>query len=237
MSTVAIHQPNFFPWLGYFDKIVRADAFVLLDHVQFQKTGGTWTNRVKLLVGGQARWITAPVVRIYHGVRRTDEMTFHEAIPWRIKMLKTLAANYRRAKYYDECMTLLEPLILHKDARAAEYNIHAIGTIIAAFGMDRTRLLRSSEMAVSGQGSELLLAITIAAGGTTYLCGGGATGYQDDGLFAERGVALVYQDFRHPKYPQVEKDSTNFVAGLSIIDALMNCGITGTRELLHGGIR
>jgi WbqC-like protein family len=236
MPVVAIHQPNFFPWLGYFNKIVRADAFVVLDHVQFQKTGGTWTNRARLLVAGQARWITAPVVRTYHGVRRTDEMTFHEAIAWRGKMLKTLAANYRRAKYYDECMTLIGPLILLKEARAAEYNIHAIKAIIAALGIDGTRLLRSSQMIVSGQGSELLAAITIAAGGTTYLCGGGATDYQDDALFARRGVALVYQDFRHPKYPQVDRDSTNFVAGLSIIDALMNCGITGTRELLGGGI-
>ncbi len=51
MAIVAIHQPNFFPWLGYFDKIARCDHFVLLDHVQFQKTGGVWSNRVRMMVG------------------------------------------------------------------------------------------------------------------------------------------------------------------------------------------
>ena len=47
---VAIHQPNFFPWLGYFDKINKSDIFIFLDDVQFPKKGGNWTNRVQLMV-------------------------------------------------------------------------------------------------------------------------------------------------------------------------------------------
>ncbi len=66
MSVIAIHQPNFFPWLGYFDKIARCETFILLDHVQIQKTGGTWSNRVKLLWAGKARWGTAPVKHMFH---------------------------------------------------------------------------------------------------------------------------------------------------------------------------
>src|ERR1700730_2689424 len=54
---VAIHQPNFLPWLGYFDKLARCDMFVLLDSVQFPKRNGTWMNRVKVLVGGEAAWV------------------------------------------------------------------------------------------------------------------------------------------------------------------------------------
>ena len=71
---VAIHQPNFFPWLGFFDKIARADVFCLLDNVQFPKTGGTWINRVQLWINGKAAWATAPVDRSYSGVRRIREM-------------------------------------------------------------------------------------------------------------------------------------------------------------------
>jgi hypothetical protein len=63
-TVVAIHQPNFLPWLGFFDKLARADVFVLLNSVQFPRTSkGTWINRVKLLVGGEARWATVPIVR------------------------------------------------------------------------------------------------------------------------------------------------------------------------------
>ena len=73
---VAIHQPNFFPWLGYFDKIARSDVFIFLDDVQFPKTGGVWSNRVKILIGGEARWSTAPIDRSFTGTRKICEMHF-----------------------------------------------------------------------------------------------------------------------------------------------------------------
>ena len=68
-KVVAIHQPNFFPWLGYFNKIARADVFILHDNVQFPKTGGTWMNRVRILVNGGPSWLTMPVRRNHHGVQ------------------------------------------------------------------------------------------------------------------------------------------------------------------------
>ena len=67
----AIHQPNFFPWLGYFEKIKRADVFVFLDHVHYPKSGnsmGSWTNRVKINISAHAKWISCPVVR-EHGIK------------------------------------------------------------------------------------------------------------------------------------------------------------------------
>ena len=87
-TLVAIHQPNFLPWLGYFDKIARADVFVMLDSVQFAKTGGTWSNRVQMLVGGQATWLTMPIVRSYHGVRTYRQMEIDEEQSWRKKLLE-----------------------------------------------------------------------------------------------------------------------------------------------------
>lgn len=99
---VAIHQPNFFPWLGYFAKIARSDYFVLFDDIQFPKTGGSWSNRVKLLVSGEARWVTAAIDRNYHGTRTIREMSFLAANPWREKTLKSIEANYRRHPYYLE---------------------------------------------------------------------------------------------------------------------------------------
>ena len=165
-TVVAIHQPNFLPWLGFFDKLARADVFVLLDSVQFPRTSkGTWINRVKLLVGGRKQWATVPIVRSEGSVLPIAEVRIDEAQPWRKKLLRTIE-------------------------------------------------------------------LTRSVGGTAYMPGGDAYRYQEDAMFAERGVELAPQEFVHPTYPQMVEP---FVPGLSIADALLSCGFSGTRELLISG--
>lgn len=227
---VTIHQPNFFPWLGYFDKIARSDIFILLDHVQFQKTGGTWSNRVKLLVGGEARWVTAPIVRNYHGVRAINEIEFQPNDPWREKLLKSLVANYAKAPHFRETTELIKPLIMNPESNLARYNGAAVMAIAESLGLPKERFRWSSEMGVDTQASEMLISLTRAVGGNAYMCGGGAEGYQQDELFAEAGIELVYQNFKHPRYKQIE--GRDFVAGLSIIDAFMHCGLAEVSKIL-----
>lgn len=227
---VAIHQPNFFPWLGYFEKIARSDYFVFFDDIQFPKTGGSWSNRVKLLVSGEARWVTAAIDRNYHGTRTIREMSFLAANPWREKTLKSIETNYRRHPYYLETMELIAPLLLNPEANIAEYNIRAITTIVDHLGLDTGKLIRSSSLAHKGHSNELLCSITQLVSGNTYMCGGGADGYQDESVFTAAGIDLIHQDFQHPVYPQMF--SKEFVAGLSIIDALMNVGAKAVMDVL-----
>lgn len=234
MNVVAIHQPTFFPWLGYFDKIARCDHFVFLDHVQFQKTGGIWSNRVKLLVGGQPQWLTAPVVRSFHGVRAVNEIEFAERELWRKKMLNTLRASYGRAPFFTETMTCLEPLISNADNRLASYNRDAIVELVGHIGVKTPVWHSSSELGASERSTDLLVAIARGVGGDTYLCGGGATEYQQDARFAAAGLVLQYQHFQHPEYQQGHGGT--FVPGLSIIDALMECGRKRVRQMLASSV-
>jgi hypothetical protein len=228
---VAIHQPNFFPWLGYFDKIARSDVFVSLDHVQLPRTGsGTWLNRVKLLVGGADRWITAPIRR-GSGFQSVLDTELDAATPWRRKALASLQSSYKKAAHFDEVMALVEPLIANADDRLAEYNLTATRAIATALGLDAGKIVRSSDLPNESASNALLIALTKAVGGTTYLAGGGAGGYQEDELFAEAGLMLAYQSFEHPSYPQ-HGAPDGFIPGLSVIDALMNLGIAGTRGLM-----
>lgn len=227
---VAIHQPNFFPWLGYFDKIVRSDAFIALDNVQFPKTGGTWTNRVKLLIGNQAAWCTVPIVRSYHGVQTIKDMRINNTVPWREKILKTLQASYGRAPFFGEVFPLLQDLINNPTERLAEYNFAAIQYLLTALNLEPGKLALGSNLVVEGQATELLIRITSLVGGTGYLCGGGASSYQEDHMFGDAGITLIYQNFQHPTYQQF--NMREFVPGLSIIDVLMNCGLEHTRSLL-----
>jgi hypothetical protein len=230
-ALVAIHQPNFFPWLGYFDKLARSSTFVCLDHVQLPKSGsGTWINRVKLLVAGTDRWMTAPI-RKGHGLQTIIEAQFDESAPWRRKMLSTLHSTYKKAPHFAEAIALIEPLIANPETRVAEYNLAATKAIGSALGIDTDKIVRSSQLNAEGASNDLLISLTKSVGGTAYMAGGGAGGYQEDELFAAAGLGLVYQGFSHPEYPQIGAVGA-FVPGLSVIDALMNVGAAGTRQLL-----
>jgi WbqC-like protein family len=228
---VAIHQPNFFPWLGYFNKIARSDVFIVLDNVQFSKKGGTWSNRVRILLGGRPIWITLPVERSFHGVRLVREMRIADG-PWRVRLLRTVRGAYRPAPCFDEVFPVVEELLETPTDMVAELNLTVVRALTSRLGLDPDKLIVASTLGVDGAGTDLLINAVRAVCGGRYLCGGGAQGYQDDERFGPAGIELVQQTFRHPVYPQL--GVAEFVPGLSIIDALMNCGFVATRKLIAG---
>jgi len=226
---IAAHQTTFLPWLGWFDKAVRADILIVLDDVQWPREGsGNWMNRVRVLVGGEPHWITAPVRR--SGVQRVDEVVFDEAQPWRDKIVRTLEHNYRRAAAFDATFPLVEEIVRNPESRVAAYNDANARLLMDALAVE-PRLVLSSSLATDAQGTQRLIELTRAAGGGVYMSGDGAEGYLDEGSFAGSGVELRFQEFAHPRYDQ----GRPFVAGLSIVDALFRCGVDGTRALLLGG--
>lgn len=230
-KVVAIHQPNFFPWLGYFNKIARADLFLVMDNVQFPRTGkGTWVNRVKLIVNKQAAWVTMPVVRAHSGVRCISEMRISDATPWRAKLLKTIQMSYSRAPFFEVVFPFLAKLTNNTTDYLAEYNLSAIRSLAEALGLQTSKLILGSTLNVAGSATDLLISMVKAVEGTAYLCGGGAAGYQEDEKFAEAGIELIYQNFQHPVYSQ--SNTQEFIPGLSIIDALMNCGFEEVLSLM-----
>lgn len=230
MRLVGIHQPNFLPWLGYFDKIRRSDVFVLLDNAQLSKTGGTWANRVKLLVGGAEAWVTVPVTRNYHGTRTIAETQIDEHAPWRRKLLKTIELNYRRAPHFEAVYPWLTGVIEFDAGNLGDYNVFGIRSVMQQLEVPDAKLMLASALGVDGSSTELLASLVRRAHGDAYLAGGGAAGYQDDSVFENAGIEVVRQDFQHPTYPQF--NSATFVPGLSIVDALMNIGFEGTASIL-----
>jgi hypothetical protein len=228
---VAIHQPNFFPWLGYFDKIARADVFVMLDDVQFSKTGGSWTNRVKLLEHGKPVWKTVPVRRSALGLQLIRSVEMAADAPWRAKLLQALRTNYGAAPAFGEVMPWISELVEYPTNLLCEFNVHAIQCLTKRLGLERARLVRQSELGISGHATELLVDLVRAAGGAEYLSGDGSDGYLDAAAFVRAGLTVAFQGFRHPQYPQ--GGAGEFVGGLSVIDALMYCGLEGVRELLR----
>ncbi len=216
----AIHQPNFFPWLGYFDKIRRADVFVFLDDVQYPRSGssgmGSWTNRVRIAINGEARWVRCPVRRapLETPIR---SILIDDDQPWRMKLCRTLETCYRRAPGYAAVRDWLSDLMRAPTGELAAFNMGAIENISQRLGLS-CRFVRQSSIACTGAGTELLAELTRAVGCNAYLAGGGASGYQDDTVFARAGITLVQQNFTPTPYG----DPARFIPGLSVIDYLMH---------------
>jgi WbqC-like protein family len=230
VTVVAVHQPTFLPWLGWWDKLIRADVFVLLDDVQYPKKGGSWMNRVRILSDGAPRWVTVPVDRAYHGVRSVREMRIDDTEPWRDRVEATIRQAYRAASHVDVVLPVIHDALRAPTERIATLDESAIRMLAGRLELDTSKLVHQSELGVVGTGTDLLVQICRAAGGDAYLSGDGADGYLEEQPFAEAGVELRYQGFLPPVYPQ--PGVTRHVAGLSLVDAAMNCGWAGTRALL-----
>ena len=226
---VAIHQPNFLPWLGYFDKLRQADVFIFLDDAQLPRHGGSWVNRVRLLIGGEPRWLTVPIVRP-HGPQRIADVRIDDSRRWRDKAIRTVEQSYRVCPRFEEVFPVVEELLREKTSSLAELNEVAIRRLSGLIGVDQgTHFVRSSALGVKATGTERLVDLTVGTSGAAYLSGDGSDDYQDPELFGSAGITLYYQRFSHPTYPQ---PSAEFAPGLSMIDALMNIGGAGVLDRL-----
>jgi hypothetical protein len=227
--TVASHQPNYIPWLGYFYKISRADLFVFVDMVIYP--GRSYINRNYIKSASGPNWLTIPVITKGHTGQLIRQVETDNLQGWTDSHLKTLNLNYRRATHFDEVYALLEPLYSRVDGERSslsEFNISLIRAIAAYLGIHPEWLL-ASDLNVSGAKTDLVVEVCSAAGGTTYLAGQGAKAYLEEEKLRDAGLALHYSAFELSTYPQLFGE---FVPNLSIIDVLMNCGRAGTRRLL-----
>lgn len=227
MTVVAIHQPNYVPWLGYFRKIAAADVFVFLDDVQFSK--GSYTNRVQILQGGRARWLTVPVS---HDFGDPIDRVRCAGEGWVAAHLDTLRGAYCRAAAFAAVWPSIVALYADLPAPSlAAANRALVTRLAAALGL-RTRFESASALgAAAGRSDDRLVALVEAvAPGGTYLSGRGGAGYQDPEKFARAGLALRYAGFAPEPYPQQGADG--FVGGLSVLDAVFNLGWARTAALV-----
>jgi WbqC-like protein family len=227
---VAIHQPHFLPWLGYLHRMAQVDVFVLLDHVQFERRN--YQNRTMIRMNGEARWLTVPVVQRSRDERIVDKEVDNRldgAKWWAPNHYLTLRHAYRDAAFFGDYAAGFKRLFETRWEKLVELNQAGLDLLREAFGI-RTRLMRSSQLAVQGARAELILNICRAVGASTLIAGmGGSRGYLDADAFARAGVRIEHHNWMHPEYPQAGEGS--FIPGLSAIDLLFNCG-PQSRELL-----
>ena len=214
---VAVHQAQYFPWLGYFDKIDMADIFVLLDNVQFKKN--EWQNRNKIKTAQGWQWLTVPVM--YKYPQLINEVVINNKVNWQHKQRQALLSNYKKAPYYNQLKEFFEDIFSSSWQFISKLNIEMVKSFVKILGID-TPLYVASELGEFPQDpDERLIAITKHLGADTYLAGAGGREYMDLDKYNKSGVKVIFQDFKHPVYGQL---FGGFEPFMSVIDLIFNHG-------------
>lgn len=224
---IAVHQPQYLPWLGYFDKIDRADVFVLLDNVQFKKN--EWQNRNRIKTAQGPQWLTVPV--LYRFPQLICEVGINNRERWQHKQRQTILSNYRKAPYW----TLLEPFfeeIFTKEWQTiGELNIHVVRELVSLLGIETPLHVASELPSFPDDPDERLIAITSHFGGHSYIAGSGGHGYMDLEKYKTAGIKVIFQEYLHPEYTQMFGDFEPF---MSVVDLLYNHGRDGIEIIRRG---
>ena len=216
-KVVAILQPNYIPWKGYFDMIRTADELILLDDVQYTHD---WRNRNRIKTRDGIKWITIPV-HVKSLQSRINEVTI-AGNGWKRKHLNSFVHNYARTKWFGENYDWLKSLLLdHDDNSLNVINYRFIKAIAAKLGI-HTPISFSSDYNVNGTKAQKVLNLCRHSQATVYLSGPSAKVYLDEELFNRAGISVSWMDYiGYPEYRQLFPPFDHHV---SILDLILNEG-------------
>ena len=227
---IAINQPTYLPWMGYFDLIDQVDLFVILDNVQFVKQSWQHRNRIKTDQGLQ--WLTVPVVfrgrlgQLIKDVEIRDPEFARDHI-------RAIELAYARAPFFSKYFPSLNQR-LEELQRGLLLNLN-LGLIHWALEIlkIKTPLVQASTLRVHGKRTELLANICQAMGANEYISPLGSAGYllAEQDVLRRRGMDIWFQNYEHPQYRQVFAPFQPFA---SVIDLIFNCA-ENAAAIVRGG--
>jgi hypothetical protein len=234
MTVVAVHQPNFMPWIKLLDKILASDVYVAYDTVQYTKS--EYHSRQKMKQSTGPVWLTVPVVRAHgeHGHQNLEATRIDNSQGWRQKHLRFLQHEYRKSKYLADVYQMVEGVYARNHELLVEMNVALIKAFCTYLG-STTRVVRASSLVHDGDNTERLIQIVRNAGGDTHLTStfDSPRKYIDWRELEAAGIAIQSQGFEHPVYGQLRGD---FIPDLSALDMLFCCG-PETADILAAGRR
>jgi hypothetical protein len=227
---LAIMQPYFFPYLGYFQLMAKVDTFVLYDDVNFINRG--WINRNRINLNGEPHLVTVPLKqasqnRLIYDIELGDDAT------WRAKLIKTLRQAYARAPQFERVMPLIDEIVLHSARNLADYLLHSLTRLRDHLGLD-THIVGSSRRYenASLKAQERIIDICLRERTDIYINSIGGLELYSPHNFDEARLKL---QFLTPSLPAYTQCGSEFVAGLSIIDVLMCNDEASVKQMLQGG--
>ena len=227
---ISVHQPNFFPWPGFFYKMLKSDTFVFLDHVQF--TSRSYINRVKILIQKKPMWITIPITKKKKPINFCKISNFNN---WKKKLISTIYHNYSKSPkfslYYDE----ISNLINLEEESLCKFNFNIINYFVKKLEIE-TILKKSSNVLdlmdnYNCKGSNMIVDICKKLNAHTYLSGDGSFQYDDKTIYKSNNLRYELINYEQKEYPQF--NCKEFYPGLSILDLLFNIGFEEVKKYLR----
>lgn len=212
-----IHQPNYFPYSGFFHKLSLADIFVMMDNTQYDKK---FTNRNRIIIPNGWIWITVPIKK-EHKLSPNRLVEINNELDWRAIHWEKIHRSYANTEFFHLYKEYFESLFKKQWNFLFELNFETLRQTIDWLGL-KIEIIKESDLNIDYTSTERLINICKAVGADTYVSGIGGKNYIDEKSFSKNKVNLEYQEFVHPKYSQHFSDS--FIPDLSIIDLLANVG-------------
>ncbi len=216
-----ILQPSYIPWRGYFHQFEKADIFVFLDDVQFDRRG--WRNRNRIKTAHGTKWLTIPVLSKNH----QNEGTPINRIPicwdrsWNTNHWSTLQHAYARAPYFERYAPILEKAYQSRTALLSDFTIELTILLSEELGLKGKRFVRSSEVGGKGAKTDLVISILEKVGASHYISGPSAQDYIEPEKLDAAGIGLEYMDYHYPEYEQLHPP---YDPQVSILDLLFMKG-------------
>ena len=214
----AIHQPNYLPYLGFFDKILKSDVFVIYDTVQFRKNNFQNRNRVCSPDGWQ--WLTLPVKHSFRQKIKDAEINNPvKAVKNNWKKIQTL---YGKAPYFKQYSGIFSDIYTRNYIKIADFNYDLIIAACSILGLSTKFIKSSSFSEIQSKRTEALVELCSRVGADTYLSGPSGKNYLDLDLFEKSGIKIIFQNYVHPVY--IQFNNNTFQTYMSIIDLIFNHG-------------
>ena len=226
---VAIHQPNYLPWIGYFHKMKKADVFIILDNAQLPGKGLPNRNYIKGKDGKKVL-LTVPLKKT-KGVNSTYIESIPDySKPWQREHLNKIKDAYLKAPYFENRFELIESVVLQKHENLSNLSTVFIKAVCNLLEIKTQLILASSLIDRQLQKNERNIDLCLQMGGSSYLSGQGAKIYNDENLFAQRQLNIIYQNFESPVYSQLGE---GFMLNLSVLDVLFNVPIDEIKRIVE----
>lgn len=227
------HQCGYIPWLGFFDKVSRADLFCNFDGVQYERRG--WLNRNFIKTANGPLMLSVPVFGSDHFQKAISTI---EIVPgrWTRKHMRSIELAYRKAPFFEQHYAGIGAILdLYAEGGLLnELNLDLLRYFLRALGI-QVPIVNASDYQFKGEKSALVLDMCIQLKAHEYIFGGEGESYADKAAFHEAGIQPTFQKYVHPTYTQIGNDP--FEPNMSIVDLLMNHGPDSLWILTNGKMR